>query len=387
VLSAAIPRRAVARAGLRRAWLWLHRWLGLLFGVILVIVGLTGSVIVFYREIDATLNRALYAPDSSERRITFAQALEAAAAGDSAPIRSVIAPDPVWPVWVVMHLHPTEKGHYPNIWTTMVDPSNGRVLGRRDYTHAFAFTVYRLHFTLLLYDWHGKELVGVIAFILLCSSLSGLYLWWPKWRRFWRSVSLRRGVSPLRLMIDLHNLAGFWTAPLLILVAVTGIGIVFPGVVRPIVGLLSPATPYPSPTVKAPPAATPTLTADEIVAFVRAAKPRYDIAQLNPPIGSRNTWRALLRPPQANPALRTRGAIWLDPWTGAVVHDRTGDAISIGDRYQTEQLWLHNGATLGLVGRILVFISGFVPLVLLVTGLLIWRGKRQTRRTNVIPRR
>lgn len=377
-------RRSAWRPGPRRALLWIHRWLGLAFGLVLVLVGLSGSVIVFYREIDAALNPALYTPASSERAITFAQALDSAIAVDPTPIRSVIAPDPLWPVWVVMHLHPTEKGDYPNIWTTMIDPSNGQVLGRRNYTKAFAFTIYRLHFTLLLYNWWGKELVGAIGFMLLVSSLSGLYLWWPKWGRFWRSVTLRRGVSPLRFMIDLHNLAGLWTLLVLIVVAVTGVGIVFPDVVRPAVGLFSPATPYPSPTVKAQPPGAPLLSADDIVAHAHAAKPGYAIAQLNPPSEARNTWRALLRPPHADPALRTRGAIWLDPWTGAVVHDRTGEAVSLGNRYMTEQLWLHNGATFGLVGRLLVFVSGLVPLILFVTGFVIWRNKRLGVR-NTIP--
>ena len=111
--------------------------------------------------------------------------------------------------------------------------------------------------------------------------------------------------------------------------------------------------------------------------LARAAKPGYDIVQLNPPSGTRNTWRVLLRPPGSNPALRTRGAIWLDPWTGALVHDRTPDSMSLGDRYMTEQLWLHNGSSFGLLGRLLVFASGLVPLILFVTSFQVWWSKRR----------
>lgn len=76
---------------------------------------------------------------------------------DPTPIISIIAPDQTWPVWMVMHTHPTSKGGYPNLWTTMIDPSDGRVLGQRDYKHSFVLTIYRLHYTLLLYsrDWMG----------------------------------------------------------------------------------------------------------------------------------------------------------------------------------------------------------------------------------------
>jgi uncharacterized iron-regulated membrane protein len=121
------------------------------------------------------------------------------------------------------------------------------------------------------------------------------------------------------------------------------------------------------------------LSADRIVELARAAKPGWDIALLNPPAEARNTWRVLFRPPAADPALRSRGAIWLDPRTGALVHDRTSDVMSMGDRYLTEQLWLHNGATFGLIGRLVIFVSGFAPLALFFTGFVMWRKKRVAR--------
>lgn len=63
-----------------------------------------------------------------------------------------------------------------------------------------------------------------------------------------------------------------------------------------------------------------------------------------------------------------------------MVQDRTPDAMSVGDRYMTEQLWLHNGSTFGLFGRLLVFTTGFAPFALFVTGGLMWLKKRS--RTN-----
>ncbi|BDV36384.1 PepSY-associated TM helix domain-containing protein [Methylocystis iwaonis] len=357
----------------------LHRWVGLVAGALLVLIGLTGSFNVFYREIDAALNPALYNPLGSEHNVTAAEAMQAAAAADPAPITSIIAPDKTWPVWIAIHA--PDKGSHSDLWTTMIDPSNGAVLGRRDYTNAFAFTIYRLHSSLLLREWWGRELVGVLGLCLLCSALSGLYLWWPRPGRVWRSISLRKGVSPQRFVVDIHNAAGTWTLPVLAMIAATGVGIVFPDVMRPVISLFSIGTPYPSPKV-----ATPLdknarkLSADQILERARAAQPGADIALLNPPTESRNTWRVLFRPAGADPALRSRGAIWLDPWTGDIVHARTSDVMSAGDRYVTEQLWLHNGASFGAIGRLAVFASGFAPLVLFVTGFVMWRNKRRARR-------
>ena len=362
----------------RRALLWTHRWFGLIGGVVVVLIGLTGSFIVFYREIDVALNPSLYAPAGPEQSVTLAEVIGAAQASDPAPIATILAPDRIWPVWIVIHSHETAPGAYPNRWTTMVDPSNGKVLGRRDYANAFALKVYRLHFTLLLYEFWGKELVGVAGFVLLGLAVSGLFLWWPKPGRFWRSIWVRKNASPLRFVLDLHSAAGFWTLSVLLLISTTGVGIVFPDLMRPLVGLLSQPTPDRSPKVEMlPPAGTPVLSPDAIMRRAQEAKPAGStVAMLNPPTAARNTWRVQFRPDGADPAVRSRGAIWLDPWSGAVVQDRTPAAMSMGDRYLAEQLWLHNGATFGFAGRLLVFAAGFAPLVLFVSGAMMWLKRR-----------
>jgi len=44
----------------RKLWLQIHLWLGLLAGSVLLIAGLTGSIITFWQELDAVLNPALH---------------------------------------------------------------------------------------------------------------------------------------------------------------------------------------------------------------------------------------------------------------------------------------------------------------------------------------
>ena len=52
---AASPVRKKAR----KAWLASHRWLGLVLGAFFVLLGLTGSLLVFYTELDTALNPAV----------------------------------------------------------------------------------------------------------------------------------------------------------------------------------------------------------------------------------------------------------------------------------------------------------------------------------------
>lgn len=373
------------QARARRAVVWAHRWLGLGAGIIVAMMGLTGSFNVFYREIDAVLNPTLYTPSGPEQSISLTEVMRIATAADPAPIFAIAVPDKVWPVWVVMHTREGPKDRFPNLWTTMIDPSNGRVLGQRDYSNAPAFLVYRLHYTLLLYEWGGKQFVGIVGFVLLGLALSGLVSWWPRHGRVWRSISMRRGVSPFRFVRDTHNVTGFWASIVLLMISITGIGVVFPGVVRPLVGLPQKATVASSPRVNIPPPkGTPQLPPEVIIRIARTTMPTLAITVLNPPTETRNTWRIQFRPQDGDPALRARGTMWLDPWNGEVVEDRTSRAISIADRYIAEQLWLHNGSTFGLFGRLLVFAVGFAPLVLFISGVIMWFKKRRSDLPNPI---
>jgi uncharacterized iron-regulated membrane protein len=44
----------------RAGWRWLHLWLGLSLGLPLALIGLSGSVLVFWQELDAALNPGLF---------------------------------------------------------------------------------------------------------------------------------------------------------------------------------------------------------------------------------------------------------------------------------------------------------------------------------------
>jgi hypothetical protein len=96
----------------------------------------------------------------------------------------------------------------------------------------------------------------------------------------------------------------------LLAISITGIGVVFPGIVRPVVGRLSKATPDPSPSIETLlPKGTPQLSPDEIMRVAQATKPTMSITVLNPPTEISKPWRVRFHPNDADPALRSRGAI------------------------------------------------------------------------------
>jgi uncharacterized iron-regulated membrane protein len=66
--------------------------------------------------------------------------------------------------------------------------------------------------------------------------------------------------------------------------------------------------------------------------------------------------------------------VYVDPWRGEVVGQR--------DPSQSFLAWqrpVHQGTGLGPVWRALVFLSGFVPSLFVVTGVIMWAKKRRRR--------
>ncbi|RAI59589.1 PepSY-associated TM helix domain-containing protein [Roseicella frigidaeris] len=360
----------------RRAWIAIHKWLGLILGTLLALIGLTGSLSVFQREIDAWANPALFIPGPGPARAGAAEALAAALAEDRSGRVSIIRlPDPVWPVIVVNQTRRGPDG--PRLWTVHVDPASGRVLGSRDFEASLPQQIFRLHANLLLKPLWGRLLVGSLGLLALFSIGSGLWLWWPREGLGAAMLRLRRRPSQL-LLLDLHKLVGAWLGALLVLSAATGAWLGLPGVIGPVIGLVTPVR-------DAPPVAPdrfawpPAIDASAAQARAEAALPGSEAGYLSPPHPGRNSWQVGLRPMGSDPRLRSRSLAWIDPASGAVLGLLGEGHGPLGARMHKDLIWLHSGALFGLGGRLLALLAGLALPALWISGLLLWLRRRQLR--------
>ncbi|HBL87892.1 MAG TPA: hypothetical protein DD399_13965, partial [Alcanivorax sp.] len=67
---------------------------------------------------------------------------------------------------------------------------------------------------------------------------------------------------------------------------------------------------------------------------------------------------------------------------GAVLATWDPLSVAAGSRFMGWQFPLHNGDALGLAGRWLVFLGGWLPALLFGTGLYLWWRKHQLRRRS-----
>ncbi len=364
-----------------RLWRKIHLYLGLFVGFLFAFSGLTGSALVFYKAIDEFLNPELLIvePGTDVARAPLAEIINAAqeaVPGEMKPTQLILPRHSQATAIVRFAIPEADGGGQVRV---SVNPFTAEVLGEREWGGYFMSVIYKLHYTLLLGDV-GETIVGIMGLLLISSILSGLVLWWPKLTKLSRAFTFRRSANRIRFIYDLHKTIGAYVAVVLVVIAFSGIYMIFPQYVKPLVGMVSPLTEImPVQLSTAADTGARRLDVDEISGIANDLFPYAELQRIRFPTSVDGVYRVIMYQP--GDVRRTSGStqLWIDPYDGNVLAIQTPQTMSGGDTFINWMFPLHNGEAFGLPGRIIVFLVGFVPTILYVTGLMIWWRKRKAR--------
>lgn len=368
--------------GLRRAVRKLHLWLGLGLGGLFVLLGLTGSVLAFYPEIDALLHPEIRvegfgSPDWDRALATVRSAYP----DKQGPWRLEVTDKP-GPIPARYYDPPERAGHAFRPMMVWLSP-DGRAVLRRDYWGEYAVTfIYDLHYRLLLGEI-GSKVLGWAGFALLGLLLSGLWAWWP--RGSWaKALRVKRHGPPQRTLRDWHKVTGLSGLTFLILLTMTGIMLELPeqsDTALNAIGLPVDSAPHVHQNETAAQRGFALLPSQAISA-AKVALPQARLAWIETPALTGGSYRLRMQVP-GDPSYRfPHSFVWVDGATGRIlaVHDaRTSSAGTVVNNWVHP---LHDGSAAGLFGRSLIALSGLIPLLLFVTGWLRWRLMRKSSRSR-----
>lgn len=365
---------------LRRAVRRVHLWLGLTLGGLFVLLGLTGSVLVFYPELDALLHPEIRVEGSGSPDWDLALATVRAAYPDKVgPWRFEVTGKPG--AIPARYYDPPERPGYAfrpmMVW---LSPDGAHVL-RRDYWGEYAVTfIYDLHYRLLLGELGGKVL-GWLGFGLLALLLSGLWAWWP--RGSWiKALRFKRHVPPQRSLRDWHKLGGLSGLVFLLILTVTGMMLELPKESDATLNAIGLPVDHPSHVHQQPTAANnnPGILPSQAIRVAMFALPDARLAWIETPPVRGGFFKLRMQVP-GDPSYRfPHSFIWVDSKSGAV--NAIQDARK-GGTGTTINNWvhpLHDGSAGGLPGRLIAAIVGLIPLFLFVTGWQRWRVRRAPSR-------
>jgi uncharacterized iron-regulated membrane protein len=212
---------------IRPFWVLAHRYAGLAMTVFLIIVGLTGSLLAFYAELDRAVNPRFYVDADGRSPLDLDVLIEKAEGhAPEAQIRSLWLSPNAANLSVAPRVDPATGQPYALDYDQLLlDPYTGLELGRRTWGAISQGTInlmpfiYKLHFNLAL-DNAGMWILGITALVWTLDSFVGFYLtlpafgtgaasqpWPQRWQRSW---SIKWRGSAFRINYDLHRAGGLW---------------------------------------------------------------------------------------------------------------------------------------------------------------------------------
>lgn len=356
--------------------------MGLTAGTLLVVIGLTGSALVFYRYLEEQIYADTLLVEAPATRISIDEALKAAvSAYPEETVLGVLAPRHEQATYLAYRYYTPEGAGEPIFTYVSVHPATGKVLGERQWGKTVMTFLYSLHNTLTL-GMVGSIVVGLIGIVFMLSLFTGLYLWWPKGGKWKQALWFKKTATSHRRNFDIHRVFGFYPLIVLLVIAFSGTYMIFPKQMRSMVELASPLFPdlEHEANVQASEGAVP-LPYHTAIAIVRRIFPDADISRFDRPHDPKHPYVIRFRA-EGQPGITSDyNEVFIEPYTGEILGIKRWDEASGGDKFLAWQFPLHNGEALGLSGRLLVFVSGFLPLVLYITGLNMWLKRRKGRKS------
>ncbi|HVZ27480.1 MAG TPA: PepSY-associated TM helix domain-containing protein [Rhizomicrobium sp.] len=348
----------------------LHLWAGLTLGIVFMLIGLSGSV--------GTLDPLFQAhPPAVQVTPARTPALDKGLAAARATVQA--------PQSTGAAINLPDGSHDPVIIffgdqlpVVATDPSTGKVLATFSAKEPAWFTaILDFHNGLLLPGRTGRTAEGWLGLIMIFLGLTGLYIWWPKAGRWKYAFIVRRTAKGLRFHRELHGAAGIWTLVIYLLVTTTGLFFCFAQAQAVLTFVTGEEGQH---FLEATPIATASAVGELIgpdAVLAAASKASSQPFKLLKMPGWEPGQPSLL-PVIARTGVGPWTDVYLDPYHGTIIpnlqqpankHTKLGLVLTD----------LHFGLGFGTVYRVLVFISGLMPLIFFVTGLMMWLKKRKSR--------
>lgn len=351
---------------LRDLFFHLHRYIGLAVGLILMVIGLTGSLLVFEHEIDDwAIQQRFGDVIPQEQRLSPGALVNT--------VKAAYAHQPDWKVGQVQMI--PERAFYTirlnrpdqTQWEVFVNPYTGEIIGDRQRETALFSRVLALHYQLLAGD-HGRKLVGVAALLLCILSITGIGLW-SGWRKFLLGFKVKWNAHPKRVNYDIHKVAGIVTAAFLGAIAFTGFCWNFYEQSYPAIYALT-LTPKPPEVQSTVIPGKTTLALDQIIQQSNQALSSAINTFVNLPIESHGVFEIYKRLPQDLENFNSY--VKLDQYSGKVLQVQDSRKARLGDRILNSFVPIHYGTFGGVLTRMVYVFVGLAPTVLFVTGSVMW---------------
>lgn len=363
---------------LNRQLFRIHSWLGLINGFFLILLGLSGSALVFRKEIDDWANKELLAIQQQQKRLPLDYfykdiAKRYPAIDGIAWINPDDAPDKAYNFR--LYLNDARITSY-DLGLITYDPFTGKILREgelQNLTPSIIEWIYQYHFSIQV-GIPGAAFVALLGICMIISIITGLIIYKKHViqvlifrikinRKSWRTITS-----------DLHRIVGVWALFFNIIIAFTGFWL----------NLF---------------AFEPEVWSNEMIPTKPNALAKQSLDSLYQ--------QAFLQMPDLTPqyvyfptqpskkffvrgAVKDEAAIWagsnsihFNPQTGELISIYRIADESLLNKIESTFYSLHIGSYGGITIKVIYIIIGLAPGFLSITGFLLWRRRRRRHKLSI----
>lgn len=350
----------------RKALFQIHLWTGTIIGLFIIAICISGSVLVFEQTL---LNDTPILPKSTiHGPATWGQmvhtATQAIPGSTLAYIDMRSNNRRVVPVGLDLH---------GQIHIVYVDSFTDHVVKQEvlQHRHWFVEFMLALH-TKLASGQGGAVVIGICGALLFMMALIGIVLWWPgvrswkralriNWRGRWRSINF-----------DVHRTFGFWCFVLVAMWGVTGALFIFPKPFHSVIRIFSPMPSMKQLDSEWKPG-DPILPVADIIRRAQSMYPNDELAYVYMGVQHiHGEIQVYMSKQPSVPMEQLEDEVVFQPTTGAVLLNTSSRHWTAGERLSLGIYSAHFGDFGGFPLKILWALLGLVPVVLVISGYLMW---------------
>ncbi|CAM3575941.1 PepSY-associated TM helix domain-containing protein [Flavobacterium chungbukense] len=353
---------------------FLHKWLGLISGLIVFIISVTGCIFCFHDEIKDITRKEWRLVEAQNKPFLLPSVLEEKA-------KEIVPKNKVSMVSyygknrsAIVYTYSDSENLY-----LYFNPYSGKYLKTENPKTDFFIIVEYIHLYLLLPDYIGKHIIGGATILFILLLISGMVQWWPKKRSdLKRSFTIKWSAKWRRVNYDWHNTSGFYISIIALILAITGLTFTYEWVGDGI---------YKSVNFGGDKALETKLPVVDTTKFKINATKAIDLAFIQTKKLQPNAEMMFVLIPQQKGNIISTGAYphtlrydhqsnyYFHPNDGKLLQKQPFENKSFGLQVVEMNYGIHTGQVLDLPGKIIAFIVSLFAAALPVTGFIIWYGR------------
>ncbi len=384
-ISTLIQRMTFLRKSVRTT----HLWLGLISGIIVFIVCITGCLFAFKKEITNATEPWRFVSVQNTPQLLPSKILEIAK-------KEILNKQPTALTYgesndaIVVDYFTFGNKEEEKI-TCYINPYTGEIqklIRKKNTDFDFFDFVIRGHRSLWLPPNIGKPIVGYGVLLFVITLITGIVIWYPKvWNKatIKRSFAIKRKAGKTKRIFDLHNVLGFYVFLFLLILSLTGLMRSFDWFSKSVYWLTSGGKTMES--YQLPYSDTLSIkvdnSLDKLYLQLKKAEPNAKTFYFSLPVQSQDAFRVSIVH-EKDSYYKTDNLFFdrysLLPLAGSGPFAGNYKEKNNADKLQRMNLDIHTGKIWGISGKIIAFSASLIGASLPVTGIYILIKRRKRKR-------